>query len=106
MKIKVTASVFAIGISWLLVWATSSPPDLLFIVLIHSVTMFVVRLAGLVSELTNKRKSHHRHSTHGSPKWAAGHVAGCVLRAPEDVCICDDFQMKRSARPMATAKKT
>lgn len=35
----------------------------------------------------------HRASTEGSAKWEQGHHnAGCVLYAPDDECICDEFK--------------
>lgn len=39
-----------------------------------------------------KQRVQYRESTEGSAKWAAGHKAGCVLFAPDDECICDEFQ--------------
>lgn len=33
----------------------------------------------------------YRNSTEGSVKWQTGHNAGCVLYAPDDECICEEF---------------
>ena len=33
---------------------------------------------------------YYRHCTHGAPKWSTGHRAGCVLYAPDHVCICHE----------------
>lgn len=35
----------------------------------------------------------YRNSTEGSVKWKTGqHNAGCVLYAPDDQCICEEFK--------------
>ncbi len=31
---------------------------------------------------------HYRYTTSLSSKWKSGHNVGCVLFAPDDVCIC------------------
>lgn len=47
--------------------------------------------------LRGSRRPHCRSSTIDSPKWENGkHNAGCVLHAPDSVCICAEFRAELS----------
>lgn len=63
-------------------------------------TFFLVMLGGAILVLLYSGIQIHRRyprikTTKGSKKWSQGHVAGCVLYAPENDCICDKLIAKR-----------
>lgn len=39
------------------------------------------------------QRRRYRTSTVGSVKWANGHKTGCVFFAPDNQCICEQFQL-------------
>lgn len=49
-----------------------------------------------------QQREQYRTTTEGSPKWDAGHNAGCCLYAPDDVCVCAEFQAAADAEHSAT----
>ena len=49
-----------------------------------------------------QQREQYRTTTEGSPKWGAGHNAGCCLYAPDDVCVCAEFQAAADAEHSAT----
>lgn len=59
---------------------------------LQSSTAFLLcGLAGIALPSRSGGRRLYRSSTEGSVKWAQGHSAGCVLYAPDDECVCDEF---------------
>lgn len=44
-----------------------------------------------------RRNKFYRQRTEGT-KWHAGHVAFCVMCAPDDICICEQVRQDVARR--------